>query len=118
MSVKRVYIISNYPMFGYGLSSLFDQELKLDVVGQESDIDQAIKQIKELQPDVVILDSDEALDDTRPSVLRILKLDLETKVIGLNLQDNRLWVYCARQAVAKSVEDFMGIVEYASSSSR
>jgi DNA-binding NarL/FixJ family response regulator len=104
----RIFVISNHLMFSQGLESLLRQETKLDIVGQETDFSRAIERIKELQPDVVILDS----DDATPKVAPILGARPGVKVISLSLRDNNLYVYQARKRVTKSVMDLLeAIVE-------
>ena len=101
--MKRVLIVSSHPLFGRGVESLLRQETRLDIVGWEADIDKAVERIRELQPDVVILDS----GDPTPEVLRILREGLGTKVIGLNLQDSTMCVYRGEQRVVKRIEDLV-----------
>lgn len=110
--MKRIFIISGYAMFGRGLESLLKQEdSELEIVGQESDVERAIEQIKELKPDTVILDSDDPPYDSMPAVLRrILKDNLGIRIIGLSLQNNRLYVYVATQWVVNSVGDLLNAI--------
>jgi chemotaxis response regulator CheB len=51
---------------------LLRQETELEIVGQETDTDKTIERIKELRPDVVIVDSAD-LRDPMPVVMRILR---------------------------------------------
>ena len=101
--MKRVLILSSHPLFGRGVESLLRKETRLDIVGWEADIDKAVERIRELQPDVVILDS----GDPTPEVLRILREGLGTKVIGLNLQDSTMCIYRGEQRVVKRIEDLV-----------
>jgi DNA-binding NarL/FixJ family response regulator len=103
----RIFVISDHLMFGQGLESLLRQEAELDIIGQETDFSQAIERIKELQPDVVILDS----DDAAPKVASILGASSGVKIISLSLQDNNLYVYQARQRVTKDVIDLLEAIE-------
>jgi DNA-binding NarL/FixJ family response regulator len=102
-----VFVISGHLMFAHGLESLLRQEAQLDIVGQESDISQAIERIKELQPDVVILDS----DNSTLEIASILETRPGIKVISLSLQNNNLQVYQARQRVTTSVMDLLEVIE-------
>jgi DNA-binding NarL/FixJ family response regulator len=94
-------------MFGRGLESLLREDAKLDIVGQEADIGRAFERIRELRPDVVILDSDEP----DLEVGHILKVSPDIKVIGLSLQNNNLYVYRASQRVTRSVSDLMEAIK-------
>jgi chemotaxis response regulator CheB len=83
----------------------------VDIAGRETNVDQALERIKELQPDVVILDSADPACDPMPAVMRILRDGLGTKVIGLNLQDNTLCIYRGEQRVVKEVKDLVEAIE-------
>ena len=107
MTRLRIFIISGHLMFGCGLDSLLQQEVKFEIVGQEADVEQAIKQIKKLQPDVVIVDN----DDSVPGVTHILRASPTVKVISLDLQSNDLYVYRAKQGTAKGIEDLVEAIE-------
>lgn len=109
--MKRVFIISPYPLFGRGIESLLRQETQIDIISQETDIVQAVQQIKELEPDVVILDTSSPASDLIPVVMQILEINSEIKVIGLSLRDNNLYIYRARQYMVESVKDLVAAIE-------
>jgi AmiR/NasT family two-component response regulator len=106
-AMRRVFILSSHPLFGQGVESLLRQEARLEIVGQETDVDKAVERIKELQPNVVILDCTEPRCDPTPVVMHILREGLETKVIGLNLQDNTMYIYRGEQRVVEAVKDLV-----------
>jgi len=103
VNVTRIFIISGHLLFSYGLESQLDQETNLEIMGQEKDMKRAIDQIKELQPDVVILDSDNSVSQVTP----ILRASPGVKVISLSLQNNDLYVYQAKQRVAMETKDLV-----------
>ncbi len=111
--MKQVFIISRHRMFASGLESLLQQESgdEIVVVGQETDLKQAIEKIEALQPDVVILADNETWEDSLPAVFYILREKSVPKVIGLNLNNNNLFVYEARQGIAKNVKDLITAIE-------
>ena len=107
MNVTRIFIISSHLLFSHGLESLLYPEPYLEIVGQKRDMEQAIEQIKELQPDVVILDSDNADSQVTP----ILHASPGVKVVSLSLQNNDLYVYQAKQRVAMETEDLVEAIK-------
>ena len=111
MTEKRVFIISSYRMFGLGLESILGHNETIKVIGQEANIDRAIERIGQLAPDVVILDSDEPPYDSMTTILTNLRAQSIPKIIGLNLQNNNLRIYEARQWVAKSIEDLVAAIQ-------
>jgi len=111
MTTTKVFIISNHLMFSQGLENLLGQNENLITVGQEAQVDRAIEQIKELEPDVVLLDSTETEENSAPEVVRILKTIPSVKVIGLSLRDNEFYIYRASQWTAETVEDLVAAIE-------
>ncbi len=105
--MKRVFILSTHPLFSQGVESLLRHEPGLEIVGWQADVDNAIERIKELQADVVILDSGDLACNLTPAVMRILREGGGTKVIGLNLQDNTMCIYRGEQRVVKEVKDLV-----------
>jgi len=83
----------------------------LEIVGRETDIDKAIERIRELRPDVVIVDSGDPAGDPTIAVMRILREGVGAKVIGLNLQDNTICIYRGEQRVVKEVKDLVEAIE-------
>jgi chemotaxis response regulator CheB len=110
-AMKRVFILSSHPLFGQGVESLLRREARLEIIGQETDVDKAVERIKELQPNVVILDCAEPTCDPTPVMMHLLKEGLDTKVIGLNLQDNTLYIYRGEQRRVKDVQDLIEAIE-------
>ena len=109
--MKRIFMLSSHPLFSQGVESLLRQETGLEIVGRETDMDKAIERIKELQPDVVILDSGDPACDLTPAVMRILREGVGAKVIGLNLQDNTMCIYRGEQRVVEEVKDLVEAIE-------
>ena len=111
MSMKRVFFLSSQPLFGQGLISLLSNEKRFDIVGCESDMEQAIRDIKALRPDVVIVDNADPACEAMPAVMRLLREGMGTKIIGLNLKNNTLCIYQGEERVVKDVEDLVNAME-------
>ena len=80
-------------------------------MGHETDIDRAVECIKELRPDVVIVDSADPKADIMTSVMCILRERLDTKVIGINLEDNTICIYREERREVMAVEDLIEAIE-------
>lgn len=105
VSTTRIFVLSDHLMFAHGLRSLLSQDPDLQLVGQETDIDRALEQIKVSQPDIVILDSS-GPSMQKLDLKRILLARPGLKVIGLSLNSNNLYIYQATQKVVDSILDF------------
>jgi len=110
--MKRIFMFSTHPLFGQGVESLLREETGLEVVGRETDVDKAVERIKELQPDVVIVDSGDPGCDPTLAVTCMLREGVGTKIIGLNLQDNTMCIYRGEQRVVKEVKDLVEAIEH------
>ena len=98
-------------MFSHGLESLLRKEPDFQIVAQEEDISCAIEQIEALQPDVVILDSDDVLTDALPHLQRILVTTPTIKILGLSLQSNDVHVYQIDRWVVQEVSDLVKAID-------
>ena len=108
--MKRIFMISSHPLFGEGVEALLRQLGGIEVVGREADIDSAIARIKEVGPDVVIVDDGCATCDVHTIVIRVFQEQPRAKVIGLNLNDNTLRIYHEEQRIAHGVEDLKNAI--------
>jgi DNA-binding NarL/FixJ family response regulator len=108
--MKRIFMISSYPLFGEGVEALLRQLGGIEFIGREADIDSAMAHIKEVGPDVVIVDDGCPACDAHTIVMRVLREQPGTKVIGLNLQDNTLCIYREEQRIAHGVEDLKSAI--------
>lgn len=106
-----VFIISSPVMFGLGLENLLRQEKSLKILGNETNEERAIDQIKECQPEVVIVYRDDTLNNSKALIIEILKANPDIRVIGLNLQNNVFFVYQATQWVTTDVEDLLKAIK-------
>ena len=111
-AMKRVFMLSTHPLFSQGVESLLSQETGLEIVGREIDVNKAIERITEIRPDVVILESSDPAGDPTPAVMRILREGLGIKLVGLNLKDNTLCIYCCERRVVKGIEDLVEAIEH------
>ena len=113
----RIFVLSNYLMFARGLESLLSQNAQLQIVGHGTEIDQAIEQIRSLQPDVVILDSS-GFSQEEPEVMSLFQAKEDLRVLGLSLQDNSLYIYQATQKSLQSVDDLLTVINDSTSPDR
>lgn len=108
---KRVFILSRHSLFSQGIETLLSQDPGLEIVGQDTDIDAAAEFLETCHPDVMVLDCDDPEPDLSPAVLCVLRKRLGIRVIGLSLQDNKLYVYRGEQKQVRQVEDLLTEIE-------
>ncbi len=81
----RVLLVDDHTMFRAGIKALLEAEGRVEVVGEASSGDEAVDRVRELKPDVVVMDlampGSNGLEATR----RITALDLNTAVLVLTV---------------------------------
>jgi two-component system response regulator NreC len=91
MSIKIV-LADDHAMLRHGLSRSFEQEEDIDVIGQTEDGHSTIELVKELMPDIVIMDIGmpdlNGIETTR----RIMQDMPKVKVIGLSMHSSDKYV--------------------------
>jgi chemotaxis response regulator CheB len=108
--VKRIFIFSQHPLFSRGVETLLGKESGLELVGRETDVEQAIESIRRLEPDIVILDSDYAACNLDPFLIRVLQEHAGIKVVGLNLQNNQLCIFQEEHKMVQCVDDLLSAI--------
>jgi len=107
----RVFILSARPLFGQGVESLLRRETGLEIVGREADVDLAMDRIRELRPDVVVLDNSSPVCLLTPAVVDIFAACPGVRVVGVNLENNTVCIYSGEQRVVESMEDFFATIK-------
>lgn len=52
----RIFIADDHPVFREGIRKLFDDQDDIEVVGQANDGEEAVRMVKDLKPDLVLMD--------------------------------------------------------------
>jgi DNA-binding NarL/FixJ family response regulator len=94
-------------MFSHGLRSLLTCQAEVEIIGEESNIDQAILQMEALGPDVIIISDSGRMDDFALEEMRLLKTKPGIKVIGLSLQNNDLFIYHSARVEVTGEKDLI-----------
>ncbi len=105
--MKRVFIFSSHPLFGRCIETLLRKESALELVGHEKELGRAIDQIRALQPDVVIVDSDEPEASRGMIMMRVMKEGLRTRVVAVGLADNKILICQGEQRTVEELDDFI-----------
>jgi DNA-binding NarL/FixJ family response regulator len=106
----RVFILSSQSLFDLGVENLLRQEAAVEIVGRESDLDQALVQIRDLTPDVVLVNSADASCYPTAAMYRLMNEITGTRIIKLNLQNNTVCIYREEQREVEEVGDLARFV--------
>ena len=98
---RRIFIVDDHPIVRQGLMQMINPEADLTVVGQGEDAYQALKLIRQLKPDLTLLDI--SLKDT--GGIELLKemraQDPDLRVLILSMHDESLYAERALRAGAR-----------------
>ncbi len=104
-------MLSSHPLFSQGVETLLRQREGFQIVGHENDADKAIEVLKQLSPDIVVLDTSAPSPDSCQVILSILNASPEIKIIGMNLENNTISIYSGEQRIVHQVQDLMQAIE-------
>jgi two-component system response regulator NreC len=80
-----ILLVDDHAMFRAGIKALLEAEGRLQVVGEASSGDEAVDRVRELKPDVVIMDLSMPGSNGLEATRRIAALELDTKVLVLTV---------------------------------
>ncbi len=97
---KKVYLVDDHPIVRQGLIKLIEQEPLLEVCGEAGSVGEALGEIQELVPDVILVDI--SLEDSNG--LELIKtiddLGLQIPMLVLSMHDESLYAEHALKAGA------------------
>lgn len=97
---NRVYLVDDHPIVRQGLIKLIEQEEGLEVCGEAGNVSDALSAIRELDPDVILVDI--SLEDSNG--LELIKLiddlGLQIPMLVLSMHDESLYAEHALRAGA------------------
>jgi len=88
----KILIVDDHPLFLSGLCALFETDEQMEVCGEAKDGQEAIDKVKQLKPDIVIMDINmpgvNGIDATR----KILSIAANTKILALSIHSDKQFV--------------------------
>jgi len=81
----RVLLVDDHAMFRAGIRVLLEAEGRFTVVGEAATGDEAVDRVRELKPDVVVMDLSMPGSNGLEATRRIAALELDTKVLVLTV---------------------------------
>ncbi len=98
MSKIEILVVDDHAIMRDGIHALIDLHDDIEVVGEASDGKEAIEKVRELVPDVVIMDIAMPGMDGLEAARRIRKRNPEVKVLVLTQHDHKEYVLSAIKA--------------------
>ncbi|MCK5280911.1 MAG: response regulator [Cyclobacteriaceae bacterium] len=88
----KILIVDDHPLFLSGLRALFESEKQLEVCGEASNGKEAIDQVKQLKPDIVIMDINMPGMNGIEATKEILSIAEKTKILALSIYSDKQFV--------------------------
>lgn len=98
---KKIMLVEDHPIFRLGLAELINQEDDLEACGTSTDVDQAIKELQTLKPDLIIADISLKNSDGIDLVRHVKKYSKDIPVLVLSMHDEYLYAQRALHAGAR-----------------
>jgi DNA-binding NarL/FixJ family response regulator len=97
----RILIVDDHPVVRDGLNAVLETQPDFEVVGEAGDGQEAVAQVENLRPDVVLLDLDMPVLDGLGALRQIMEQHPETKVIIFTVFDTDERILTAVQSGAQ-----------------
>ena len=81
----KILMVDDHAMFRAGIRALLEAEGRMVVVGEAASGDEAVDRVRELKPDVVVMDLSMPGSNGLEATRRIAALELDTKVLVLTV---------------------------------
>ena len=98
--MTRVLVVDDHPMFREGLRFVLDREPGIECVGEASHGREALALVRDLRPDVVLMDIAMPELDGLAATREMTRQGLSTRVLMLSMSDDDANVLAAMQAGA------------------
>ena len=85
MATTRLLLVDDHTLFRAGLKSLLEAEKGFEVVGEAANGDEGVDRVRELKPDIVVMDLSMPGSNGLEATRRIAALGLKTRVLVLTV---------------------------------
>jgi hypothetical protein len=109
MPTRRVFLLANRSLFAQGVQSLLSGQPGIEVVGIAQVGPEICDQVKDVSPDVVIIEA--GLEEQGRLITKLMECVPDAKVIGLTLEDNLLHIYYQQTKEGHGVSDLLDEIQ-------
>ena len=99
-ATKKVYLVDDHPIVRQGLIKLIEQEDELEVCGEAGSVSVALDALKELAPDVILVDISLEESNGLELIKLVDDLGLQIPMLVLSMHDEALYAEHALRAGA------------------
>lgn len=88
LKLIRIFLVDDHTLFRRGLTALLSRDAQVVVVGDAADAGEAIKRVKELQPDLILLDNHLPGVNGVDALPALLEAAPQTKILMLTVSED------------------------------
>ncbi|HEX7975346.1 MAG TPA: response regulator transcription factor [Anaerolineales bacterium] len=92
MSPTQVLLVDDHPVVRAGIRQLLERAPDITIVGEASDGDEALRLVKELNPDVMLLDMEMPGINGNEVAQRLQKAGSPVRILALSAHDDRQYI--------------------------
>jgi two-component system NarL family response regulator len=96
----RILLVDDHALFRHGLARLINDQPDLTVVGQAADGLEAVQLVRDLDPDLIVMDINMPISDGLEATRLIRELDPDAKILMLTIRDEDVTLFEAIKAGA------------------
>src|SRR3970282_847313 len=108
---RRVLIVSSHPLFGKGIQRMLEtrQSGDVGVVGIVSSVEEAVRALEVLKPDLVVVDYDDGAVNRDEFLAHFVEGERQMRVVLFSLKEggSNAIVYDRRTLAASQVDDWL-----------
>jgi DNA-binding NarL/FixJ family response regulator len=102
VSPVRILIADDHEIVRKGVSSLLLSRQNFEICGEAANGEEAVQQVRQLEPDLVVLDVTMPVLDGISAAKRIHKMRPSTPILILSMHEGREMIRAAKQAGAQA----------------
>lgn len=107
MQRQRVLVLYSQSLFAQGLQRLLEKSSDFEVIGVDLDLEDAVKSIRALHPDAIVVDVDELSGGGRDLIVQVLRETPSLQLVCLTAMDGKVNVFRREQAPVLRAEDLL-----------
>ena len=96
----RILLVDDHALFRDGLARLINDQPDMNVIGQAADGLEAVRLVRDLDPDLIVMDINMPISDGLEATRLIRDLDPEAKILMLTVRDEDVILFKAIKAGA------------------
>jgi len=109
--VTQIFIFANRAPTGEP-TGLLGSDARLEIVGWETEAEEALQRLQDIRPDVVIVAFEGAASKCAPVLARIAQASPGVQLLEINLETSVVQIHGGETAVVQDVRELMSAIQW------